>query len=237
MENRASGQHISHLFDEEMEDIRNKVLAMGGLVERQIELAVKAFMTGDQDLAERVLQQDETVNKLEMEIDYDCVQVIAKRQPAAIDLRMLMSIIKAITDLERIGDEAGRIAKMAIRLDAIDYHHDQYHEINHLVDMVRGMLSGSLDAFARMNVDSVLEITGKDESVDREYGSIIRQLITKMMEDPRNITRAIDILWTVRSLERIGDHACNICEHVVYMVKGDDVRHLSQDELESKIRQ
>ena len=237
MENRASGQHISHLFDEEMEDIRNKVLAMGGLVERQIELAVKAFMTGDQDLAEKVLQQDETVNKLEMEIDYDCVQVIAKRQPAAIDLRMLMSIIKAITDLERIGDEAGRIAKMAIRLDATDHHHDQYHEINHLVDMVRGMLSGSLDAFARMNVDRVLEITGKDESVDREYGSIIRQLITKMMEDPRNITRTIDILWTVRSLERIGDHACNICEHVVYMVKGDDVRHLSQDELESKIRQ
>ncbi|NOR70313.1 MAG: phosphate signaling complex protein PhoU [Methylomarinum sp.] len=237
MENRASGQHISHLFDEEMEDIRNKVLAMGGLVERQIELAVKAFMTGDQDLAEKVLQQDETVNKLEMEIDYDCVQVIAKRQPAAIDLRMLMSIIKAITDLERIGDEAGRIAKMAIRLDATDHHHDQYHEINHLVDMVRGMLSGSLDAFARMNVESVIEITGKDESVDREYGSIIRQLITKMMEDPRNITRTIDILWTVRSLERIGDHACNICEHVVYMVKGDDVRHLSQDELESKIRQ
>ncbi len=237
MENRASGQHISHLFDEEMEDIRNKVLAMGGLVERQIELAVKAFMTSDQDLAEKVLQQDETVNKLEMEIDYDCVQVIAKRQPAAIDLRMLMSIIKAITDLERIGDEAGRIAKMAIRLDATDHHHDQYHEINHLVDMVRGMLSGSLDAFARMNVDRVLEITGKDESVDREYGSIIRQLITKMMEDPRNITRTIDILWTVRSLERIGDHACNICEHVVYMVKGDDVRHLSQDELESKIRQ
>ncbi len=237
MKNRASGQHISHLFDEEMEDIRHKVLTMGGLVEQQMENAVKAFMSCDQDLAEKVLQQDEMVNSLEMEIDHDCIQVIAKRQPAAVDLRMLISIIKAITELERIGDEAGRIAKMAIRLDATDYYHDQYHEINHLVDMVKGMLSGSLDAFARMNIDGITEITGKDEKVDREYTSIIRQLITQMMEDPRNITRAIDILWTARALERIGDHACNICEHVVYIVKGDDVRHLSQHELESKIHQ
>lgn len=237
MENRASGQHISHLFDEEMEDIRHKVLTMGGLVEQQMENAVKAFMSCDQDLAEKVLQQDEVVNSLEMEIDHDCIQVIAKRQPAAVDLRMLISIIKAITELERIGDEAGRIAKMAIRLDATDYYHDQYHEINHLVEMVKGMLSGSLDAFARMNIDGITEITGKDEKVDREYTSIIRQLITRMMEDPRNITRAIDILWTARALERIGDHACNICEHVVYIVKGDDVRHLSQHELESKIQQ
>ncbi len=237
MKNRASGQHISHLFDEEMEDIRHKVLTMGGLVEQQMENAVKAFMSCDQDLAEKVLQQDEMVNSLEMEIDHDCIQVIAKRQPAAVDLRMLISIIKAITELERIGDEAGRIAKMAIRLDATDYYHDQYHEINHLVDMVKEMLRGSLDAFARMNIDGITEITGKDEKVDREYTSIIRQLITQMMEDPRNITRAIDILWTARALERIGDHACNICEHVVYIVKGDDVRHLSQDELENKIQQ
>ncbi len=236
MENRASGQHISHLFDEEMEDIRNKVLAMGGMVEQQIELAVKAFMTSDQDLAEKILLQDEVVNNLEMEIDYSCVQVIAKRQPAAVDLRMLISIIKTITDLERIGDEAVGIARMASRLDASDHYHDQYHEINHLVDMVRGMLSGSLDAFARMSVNGIIKITEKNERVDREYGSIIRQLITKMMEDPRNITRAIDLLWTARSLERIGDHACNICEYVVYMVKGDDVRHLSQDELEGKIK-
>ncbi len=237
MKNRASGQHISHLFDEEMEDIRHKVLTMGGLVEQQMENAVKAFTSCDQDLAEKVLQQDEMVNSLEMEIDHDCIQVIAKRQPAAVDLRMLISIIKAITELERIGDEAGRIAKMAIRLDATDYYHDQYHEINHLVDMVKEMLRGSLDAFARMNIDGITEITGKDEKVDREYTSIIRQLITQMMEDPRNITRAIDILWTARALERIGDHACNICEHVVYIVKGDDVRHLSQDELENKIQQ
>lgn len=235
MENRASGQHISHLFDKELENIRNKVLTMGGLVEQQMEQAVQAFISSDQDLAEKILLQDEMVNNLEMEIDYDCIQVIAKRQPTAIDLRMLISIIKVITDLERIGDEAARIAKAAIRLEATDYYHDQYHEINHLVDMVKDMLNGSLDAFARMDVDGVAKITGKDEKVDREYSSIIRQLITKMMEDPRNITRTLDVLWTARALERIGDHSCNICEHVVYIVKGDDVRHLSQDELENKI--
>ena len=236
MENRASGQHISHLFDEEMEDIRHKVLTMGGLVEQQIELAVKAFVNSDQDLAEKVLQEDDKVNALEMEIDHDCIQVIAKRQPAAVDLRMLISIIKVITELERIGDEAGRIAKMAIRLEATDYYHDQYHEINHLVDMVKAMLRDSLDAFARMSIDKVVDITGKDESVGREYASIIRQLITHMMENPRHITRSIDILWTARALERTGDHACNICEHIVYMVKGDDVRHLTLDELENKIK-
>ncbi len=235
MENRTSGQHISHLFDEEMEDIRNKVLTMGGLVQQQMEQAVISFVTSDQEMAEKVLQQDDVVNNLEMEIDYDCIQVIAKRQPTAIDLRMLISVIKVITDLERIGDEAGRIAKMAIRLDATDYYHDQYHELNHLVDLVKGMLRGSLDAFARMDVDGVVKITRKDEKVDREYTSIIRQLITQMMEDPRNITRMLDILWTARALERIGDHACNVCEHVVYIVKGDDVRHLNQAELENKI--
>ena len=236
MENRASGQHISHLFDEELEDIRNKVLTMGGLVQQQMEDAVLAFINSDQDLAETILQQDEIVNNLEMEIDFDCIQVIAKRQPTAIDLRMLISILKVITDLERIGDEAGRIAKMTIRLDSTDYYHDQYHEINHLVEMVKTMISGSLDAFARMDINGVAKITGKDEKVDREYTSIIRQLITKMMEDPRNITRTLDVLWTARALERIGDHCCNICEHVVYIVQGEDVRHLSQDELENKIQ-
>ena len=235
MENRASGQHISHLFDEEMETIRNQVLTMGGMVEQQIEQAVQAYIENDQDLAEQVLQQDKAVNSLEMDIDHKCVEVIAKRQPAAIDLRLLIAVIKTTTDLERIGDEASRIAKMAIRLDASDYHHDNFHEINHLVDMVKTILSGSLDAFARMDIDRVVEIIGKEENVDREYGSIIRQLITRMMEDPRNITRTIDILWTARALERIGDHACNICEHVVYIVQGDDVRHLSKDELENKI--
>ncbi|MFK5948266.1 MAG: phosphate signaling complex protein PhoU, partial [Methylococcales bacterium] len=218
------------------ENIRNKVLTMGGLVQKQMEQAVESFITSDQGLAEKILQQDELVNDLEKEIDHECIEVIARRQPTAIDLRMLISIIKVITDLERIGDEAGRIAKMAIRLDATDYYHDQYHEVTHLVDMVKSMLSDSLDAFARMNTGSIASITRRDEKVDREYTSIIRQLITRMMEDPRNITRMLDVLWTARALERIGDHACNVCEHVVYIVQGDDVRHLNAEEFENKIQ-
>lgn len=232
MDNKKIGQHISRQFNEEMEDIRNKVLTMGGLVEQQIELAAKSFMTSDLDLAEKVILQDDQVDKLQVEIDQECTESLAKRQPAAFDLRMLMATTKIITDLERIGDEAARIAKMTIRLESTEYYHDQYHEIRHLLEMVKDMLHASLDAVARMDVNDVVAITSQDQKVDQEYGSIIRQLITRMMEDPRNITRALDILWTARSLERIGDHSCNICEHVIYMVKGKDVRHISQDELE-----
>ncbi len=232
MDNRKISQHISRQFNEEMEDIRNKVLTMGGLVEQQIELAAKSFMSCDLELAEKVIQQDDLVNSLEMDIDHECTEILAKRQPAAIDLRMLISTIKTITDLERIGDEAARIAKMTIRLDTTEYYHDKYHEIQHLLEMVKGMLHRSLDALARMDLENVVSITSQDQVVDREYGSIVRQLITRMMEDPRHITRSLDILWTARALERIGDHSCNICEHVIYMVKGKDVRHISQDELE-----
>jgi phosphate transport system protein len=232
MENRLGGQHISHEFDEELEDIRNRVLAMGGEVERQLSQAIDAFVNGDQLLAEKVLLEDDIVDALEMQIHNECVKVIAKRQPAAIDLRMVISIIKIIGDLERIGDESSRIAKMTIRLKGTDYNNEHYHEISHLVDMVKVMLSRCLDAFARLDVSSVQDIADKDEKVDREHVSIIRQLITRMMENPRNITRTLDVLWTVRSLERIGDHSCNISEHVVYIVDGEDIRHNRNDNIE-----
>ncbi len=232
MDTKKIGQHISRQFNEEMEDIRNKVLTMGGLVEQQIDLAAKSFMNSDLELAEKVIQQDEMVNSLEMDIDHECTEILAKRQPAAFDLRMLIATIKSISDLERIGDEAARIAKMTIRLENTEYYHEQYHEIQHLLEMVKDMLNGALDSFARLNVDEIASITSQDQKVDREYASIVRQLITRMMEDPRHITRTLDILWTARALERIGDHSCNICEHVIYMVKGEDVRHISQDELE-----
>ncbi|WP_031434467.1 phosphate signaling complex protein PhoU [Methylomarinum vadi] len=232
MDTKKIGHHISRKFNEEMEDIRNKVLTMGGLVEQQIDLAAKSFMNCDLELAEKVIQQDEMVNNLEMDIDQECTEILAKRQPAAFDLRMLIATIKSISDLERIGDEAARIAKMTIRLENTEYYHEQYHEIQHLLEMVKDMLNGALDSFARLSVDDIASITSQDQKVDREYASIVRQLITRMMEDPRHITRTLDILWTARALERIGDHACNICEHVIYMVKGEDVRHISQDELE-----
>ncbi len=235
MDNKKIGQHISHQFNNELEDIRNKVLTMGGVVEQQIEQAVRAFVTADQELAENVIQQDDVVNKLEMEIDQECTEILAKRQPAAFDLRLLLATIKIITDLERIGDEAARIAKMSIQLVNSEYYHEEFHEIQHLVEMVKAMLHDSLDALARLDLSNVAEIKSQDHKVDREYASIVRQLITRMMEDPRHITRALDILWIARALERIGDHACNICEQTIYMVKGKDVRHISQTELEKVI--
>jgi phosphate transport system protein len=235
MDNTIINQHISKQFNKEMEDIRNKVLTMGGLVEQQVELATKAFMSCDMESAEKVIQQDHLVNALEKDIDHECTEIMAKRQPAAFDLRMLIATIKIITDLERIGDEAARIAKMTMRLEGADYYQDKYYEIEHLLELVKEMLNGSLDAYARTDTEEVIAITAQDSKVDREYTSITRQLITQMMEDPRNITRALDMLWTARALERIGDHSCNVCEHVIYMVKGKDVRHLSREEMENTV--
>ena len=236
MDNNKIKQHISRQFNEEMEEIRNKVLAMGGLVEQQVDLATKAFMGYDMESAETVVQQDKLVNELEKSIDHECTEIMAIRQPAAFDLRMLIATIKIITDLERIGDEAARIARMTMRLEGSDYYQDKYYEIEHLLELVKDMLNGALDAYARTDVEEVVDITAQDAKVDREYTSITRQLITQMMENPRNITRALDMLWTARALERIGDHSCNVCEHVIYMVKGKDVRHVSREELEKTVK-
>jgi phosphate transport system protein len=234
MDNSKIEQHISEQFNKELEDIRNKVLTMGGLVERQIELAVQAFTTGDMELAEQVIKQDNQVDALEMAIDLECMQILAMRQPTAFDLRLLITVIKTIHDIERIGDKAERIAEMAIKLAGSESKYPHY-ELEHISGLVKGMVHDALDAFARMSIEGVTSITERDLSVDREYDNILRQLITRMMEDPRNITRTLDVLWTVRALERIGDHACYICEHLVYMIKGEDVRHLSQEELTNKV--
>jgi len=235
VDNGKIGQHISGQFNKELEDIRNKVLTMGGLVEQQIEWAVQAFTNGDAELAEQVIRQDNQVDDLEIEIDRECNQILALRQPAAFDLRLLITVIKVINELEIVGDLSESIAKMAISIADIEgsgTKKDSYYELQHMADLVRGMLHDSLDAFARMNVDDVALITGRDENVDREYVSIFRQLITHMMEDPRNITRTINVLWTVRALERIGDHACYVCEHLIYMMKGKNVRHATKEELQ-----
>jgi phosphate transport system protein len=225
MEINKVGQHISHQFDRELEDIRNKVLIMGGLVEQQIELAIKAFSSGDMDLAEQVIKQDDQVNAMESAIDQECIQIIALRQPTAFDLRMLISVIKILTEIERVGDQAKRIGQMAIHLAADSSHVDSYYELHHIGEMIKVMLHKALDGFARMSVDNMESINEEDENVNREYKAIVRQLVTRMMEDPRNITRSLDILWAARALERIGDHSCNIGEYVVYMMKGEDVRH------------
>lgn len=236
MDNSKIAHHISENFNKELEDIRNKVLAMGGLVEEQIEQAVQALTNNDMELAELVIKQDNDVDLYEMEIDAECTQIIALRQPAAFDLRLLLTVLRVINELERVGDLAERIAKMAIYLNSKEGKTDQYFELQHMAGLVQEMLNGALDNFARMSVDGITEITGSDAQVDYEYASIMRQLITQMMEDPRNITRSMDMLWTVRALERIGDHARYICEHLIYMVKGEDVRHLTQAELEEKMK-
>lgn len=233
MDNSKIAHHISENFNKELEDIRNKVLTMGGLVEQQIEQAIIALTSGDIELAELVIRQDNDIDEFEMIIDAECTQIIALRQPAAFDLRLLLVVLRIINELERIGDLAEHIAKVAIQLSTTNEGRtDEYHELKHMAGLVKEMLHASLDNFARMSVDGITQITGSDAAVDREYASIIRQLITQMMEDPRNITRMLDMLWTVRALERIGDHSRYICEHLIYMVKGEDVRHLSQAQLE-----
>lgn len=237
MDNTSIGHHISGQFNKELEDIRNHVLTMGGLVEEQIELAIKAFTSSDLELAEQVIKQDNQIDALEIALDRECTQILALRQPTAFDLRLLLTVLKIINELERVGDLAEHIAKMAIYISDIEgVKNDPYYELKHMAELVRGMLHDALDSFARMTVEQVPSITANDDNVDREYASIIRQQITYMMEDTRNITRTLNVLWAVRSLERIGDHACNICEHLVYMIKGEDVRHLSHAELERKLK-
>lgn len=228
--------HISQRFNEELEGIRNHVLTMGGMVEEQIVAAIRALVEGDSELGERVVRDDWKVNELEIAIDEECNLILARRQPAASDLRLVIAIIKTITDLERIGDEAEKIGYLATRLAEAERPANAYGELEHLGDQVRSMLRSALDAFARMDADAALAVAREDSKVDREYEAIIRQCITFMMEDPRTIRRVLDMMWCARALERIGDHARNIGEYVIYLVHGKDVRHIGVDEMERRIR-
>lgn len=219
-------QHISETYNEELEDIRNQVLAMGGLVEQQIADAMEALENLDGELGENVVYTDHKINAQEVKIDEQCSWLIARRQPTASDLRLLVTIIKIITDLERIGDEAEKIGHMASMLSESegDYY-AQHDEIQYMGQEVRQMLQDALDAFARLNSQEAAKIAKRDDKIDRQYESILRKLITYMMEDPRTITRHMNVIWSARALERIGDHAKNICEYIIFLVEGKDVRH------------
>ena len=235
MDIEGIGHHISRQYNEELEDIRSKVMAMGGLVEQQLNNAVVALEDNNQELAEDVVVTDYKVNSYEVEIDEECVQILARRQPAAGDLRLIMTVIKTITDLERIGDEAERISKMSLKLQRSDNVDATMPAIGHMGSHVRAMVHDALDAFARMDAEAALRVWHEDRKVDKEYEGIMRQLMTYMMEDPRSIPHVVDLLWSVRALERIGDRATNICEYVMYLVKGKDVRHTTVEQMEKEI--
>jgi len=228
-------QHISQQFETELQDIRSHVLAMGGLVEKQVKRALKALTSGDADLARKVIDEEPHVNAYEIKIDEECIQLIALRQPTAGDLRLVTVILKVITDLERIGDEANSIARKALNLSEQDRPKKSYREVVAMGKHVQSMLQQSLDSFARFDVNSALEVA--HESTDEEYEGILRQMITYMMEDPRTISRVLDLIWSARSLERIGAHAHNISEHVIYLVEGKDVRHLSAERMEDILKE
>lgn len=225
--------HISKQFDVELEGLRSQVLQMGGLVESQIVRAVDALVNGNISLAEAVIAEDTRVNGLEVTIDEQCTHVIARRQPAAGDLRMVMTIIKTITDLERIGDEAKKIARMSKMMYESDrLQTPRFFEIKRAADLALDMLRKTLDAFARLDVTAAIQIVKKDQDLDEQFSSIIRQLISYMMEDPRTISASIEILFVAKAIERIGDHSKNMAEYVIYLVKGKDVRHIALEEIE-----
>jgi phosphate transport system protein len=232
-----SHEHISRQFDAELEAIRANVLQMGGLVESQIRSAIESLISGDVALMTRVIEDDHRVNAMEVKIDEACSQVIARRQPTAGDLRLIMTVVKTITDLERIGDEAEKIARMAKLLSQKrGLALPRYHEISHAAEIAVEMLRKSLDAFARLDVALAAQVVRLDEQVDEEFRAIMRYLITFMMEDPRTISTSLEILFVAKAIERIGDHAKNMSEYVVYMVKGRDVRHVTVDEIEREVQ-
>jgi phosphate transport system protein len=218
--------HISKRFDQELEDIRNKVLTMGGLVETQVNDGIKCLIDSDSELARKMVEKDRQVNRMEMEIDNRCLQILARRQPAASDLRLVVAIMKTIGELERIGDQAQKLGKHQIELIDAGVSAASFAKIGHLGDLVSNNLNRALDAFARMNVKDAMDTIALDTKVDAEFEGLTRELITHMMEDPRTIKSALRVSWSARALERIGDHANNICEYVVFLVQGKDVRHI-----------
>lgn len=225
MNQESFSQHISRRFNAELEQLRSEVLRMGGLVEQHLDTAVEAITAGDSEMGLRVSGEDYQVNRMEVAIDEECQRLLATRGPAAADLRLIVSVIKAITDLERIGDEASRIGYLAASLATQRGPQESYTELRALGEHVQQMLHDALDAFSRLDVADALAVIEEDKAVDEEYDRITRECISLMMEDAGNIRRFMDVSWVARALERIGDHSKNICEYVVYLVHGRDIRH------------
>lgn len=235
MDNLHLDQHISQQFNTDLEHLRTLLLEMGGLVEEQVTDAVRAIETADGGLAEKVLKTEKDIDQREVELDKECTLILARRQPAASDLRLVLMVTKATRDLERMGDEADKIAKMAIALNDDGVSPRGYVELRHIASGVIRLVKLSLDAFARFDVYSAIKVVRDDKFIDQDYRTAIRELMTYMMEDPRSISRVMSVMWALRALERIGDHARNIAEHVIYLVHGMDVRHIPVKELEERL--
>jgi phosphate transport system protein len=226
-------EHLSKQFDVDLETLRSRILQMGGLIEAQILAAIDGLYSGNIQALEQVIENDRRVNGFEVSIDTECSHIIARRQPAASDLRLIMGVSKAVTDLERVGDEAKKIAVVSKQI-----HESGRLQIPRLADIRRaggivvGMLRKTLDAFARLDAVAAAEVIRDDATIDEAFRGMMRQLITYMMEDPRTISTAFEIVWVARALERMGDHAKNMAEQVIYIVKGTDVRHTTFEDIE-----
>lgn len=231
----SRAHHISQQFDKELEDIRSRVLAMGGLVEEHLAQVLEALGRPNLELAEYVAANDFKVNNMEVEIDAECTAILLRRQPAAGDLRLVLAISKVITDLERIGDETKKVARVVTNMLNTGSPRSYYVGVLSMGHHVRRMLRAALDAFARMDSRAALAVAHEDPEVDKEMEAVMRQLITYMMEDPRCIRGVLDAILAVRAFERIGDHADNICENAIFMVEGKDVRHVALDQIEQEL--
>ena len=231
-------EHLSKQFDVDLETLRTRMLQMGGLIESQILAAIDGFHNGSLETLDQVIENDRRVNGFEVSIDTECSHIIARRQPAASDLRLIMGVSKAVTDLERVGDEAKKIAVVSKQI-----HKGGRLQVPRLGDIRRaggivvGMLRKALDAFARLDAVAAAEVIRDDAAIDEAFRGIMRQLITFMMEDPRTISTALEIVWVARALERMGDHSKNMAEQVIYIVKGTDVRHTTFEDIERKASQ
>ncbi len=232
MDNLQIGRHISGQFNEDLERVINNVMHMGGLVEKQLTDALAAVNEVDVALAKQVLSNDYQINAYEVSIDDECTRIIAKRQPAAGDLRLIMAVVKTIADLERIGDEAEKIAKVALESFS-SQQQDLLVNLDNLGRSVLEFLQASLDAFTRMDCDTAVKIHQMDDKINREYEALMRQLMTYMMEDPRSIPQVMTVIWSARALERIGDRCQNICEYIIYFVKGKVVRHTTAEDMKN----
>jgi phosphate transport system protein len=225
MEQEDLGTHISHAFNEDLSRIRGLTLEMGHVVEEQVSAALKALISADTHLARSVEVADVRVDHLEVAIDNECSHVIVRRQPTAMDLRYVLAVIKITSDLERIGDEAEKVARMAAQLTELNRPRDNYAELGHLGGDVRDLVHDAVSAFETYNVRLARDVLRRDAAVDRQYEVINARCMEAMSTDPRDIRRMLYVLWLTRALERIGDHAKNVAEQVFYFVEGLDVRH------------